>query len=250
MKKYTLYYKSDKDFGKNIEMPILTCNLREMDKFTTCFKNYFDLYNSFPLKLKNIIINNSKDVSNVGLKDNLYIQDEDKKYKIEFLFSGDEDVLYITPSEINKILLNIKMNLKEFQSTLLKTCTNKENKEKYKFYKYLYNTYVKNKEVIKMIDLYDIEESNNNLSVDNKYIAALATDKTNILVLSKKLEQDDYYKRDLTLNIKKLYKSLDKNKLISDNVIKERKNIDLDDVINQIEKNLFNKRIKRSSIYI
>ena len=67
--------------------------------------------------------------------------------------------------------------------------SSKMDRKKYDFFKYLYNVYVKDKDILKMIDTYDVKRNLNNLDYDDTFIAAIATDETNIMVLSKKLSQ-------------------------------------------------------------
>ena len=68
-----------------------------------------------------------------------------------------------------------------------------------------------------------------NLDYDDTFIAAIATDETNIMVLSKKLSQTIESRRNLAFQFKSLFNTLNSDqKLIDYSKMIERKNKDLD----------------------
>lgn len=121
------------------------------------------------------------------------------------------------------------MTYQEFWCAKLNMLSSKMDRKKYDFFKYLYNVYVKDKDILKMIDTYDVKRNLNNLDYDDTFIAAIATDESNIMVLSKKLSQTIESRRNLAFQFKNLFNTLNSNqKLIDYSKMIERKNKDLD----------------------
>ena len=214
-KKYTLYFKSKNTNGDVYDIPIVSLPLKELDMYTSRYDNYNELFNSLPMEIKEFI--NSEFDTN-DLSEKFYVTDYDFTPIMNVIFKEDIDVLCIEPSELKKLLENNLMSTEEFQKSLLKSLGNVNNK--YEFYKYLYETYVKNNKIKCMIDLYYVSKRNRNMDEDLKYIEAIATDRVNLLVLAKKLSQTDESRRNLTYMFKK---KVCNDKLLDEEVINYRK---------------------------
>lgn len=246
-KKYTLYFKGINRYGHEHDYPILSLSLKEMDGYTSNYKDYCDLFKSLPSKVSNFIIDNLS--SGIDLNNNedlekcFFITDNDFTPIMKVIFDNDIDVLYVTPKELEELLIKQKMSYEEFQKSLMKTNNLTTYKRKYDFFKYVYENYVKDKKVLCMIDDYDVKKSLSNLDYDNLIIAAIATDTDNIKVLSKKLSQTLESRRNLTLNFKKLFNSLESNgRLVSYEKLITRKNTEIeaseifDNMLSHLEK--------------
>ena len=89
-----------------------------------------------------------------------------------------------------------------------------------------FTSYIAYKNAIKKMLL---KRNLNNLDYDDTFIAAIATDETNIMVLSKKLSQTIESRRNLAFQFKSLFNTLNSDqKLIDYSKMIERKNKDLD----------------------
>lgn len=247
IKKYTLYFKGKNKYGHEHSLPIIKLELRRMDEYTSNYEDYCDLFECLPYEVKEFIKQNISDginlTKNNDLKKCFVISNDNLKTNIEFILYDDIDVLYINKSELNELLIDNLMSFNEFQDSLLKSSTNKENKRKYELYKRLYDNFIKDRKMLSMIDTYDISKKIPNLKGDKLYIGALATDKTNMLVLSKKLEEDEINKRSITFMFKHL---CDDKKIISYMKLETRKNkgVDISVMKSEILSNL-NKFIKK-----
>ena len=237
-KKYTLYFKGTGKSKEKYDFPIVSLALKQMDMYTSNYEDYLDLFNCLPVKVSNFIkhelsyginLNNNDDLSNC-----FYITDNDFKPIMDVIFKRDMDVLYIEPKEFDEIMLSQKMSYSEFQSAMLKSNVNSNIKNKYDFFKYLYETYVRNKKITCMIDDYDTKNNLRNLDDENILIASIATDKDNLIILSKKLSQNKEARRNLTFKFKKyLYKE---KSLISYEKIKNKinKSLDIKEIMNDM----------------
>lgn len=240
-KKYTLYFKGINKYGHEHDFPMLSLSLKEMDIYTSNYKDYSDLFKSLPSKVSNFIrgnlsfgidLNNNEDLEKC-----FFITDNDFIPIMEVLFDGDIDVLYVAPKELEELLIKEKMDYVEFQKSLMKTNTRTKYKRKYDFFKYVYENYVKDKKILCMIDDYDVKKSLSNLDYDNLIIASIATDTDNIKVLSKKLSQTLEVRRSLAFKFKRLFNSLEGNdRLISYEKLIARKNTEID--ANEIFENM------------
>lgn len=227
-KKYTLYFKGTNKYGHEYDFPIVSLPLRKMDIYTSNYKDYNDLFNSLPAKIKNYIENNLCYDKNGKLENNFFITDDDFNPIMEVIFNDDIDVLYVTTKELEKLIINQKMSYIDFQKALMKTNSNSIYGKKYYFFKSLYEEYVKDKKILCMIDDYDVKKNLSNLDNDNIIIASIATDEGNIRVLSKKISQTIDTRRSLTFMFKKLFSNLDTNdRLVSYEKLRDRKNADI-----------------------
>ncbi|MGN1268742.1 MAG: hypothetical protein ACI4U0_04520 [Candidatus Aphodocola sp.] len=227
-KKYTLYFKGTNKYGHEYDFPIVSLPLRKMDIYTSNYKDYNDLFNSLPTKIKNYIENNLCYDKNGKLENNFFITDDDFNPIMEVIFNDDIDVLYVTTKELEKLIINQKMSYIDFQKALMKTNSNSIYGKKYYFFKSLYEEYVKDKKILCMIDDYDVKKNLSNLDNDNIIIASIATDEGNIRVLSKKISQTIDTRRSLTFMFKKLFSNLDTNdRLVSYEKLRDRKNADI-----------------------
>ncbi len=215
-KKYTLYFKGEDRFNHKFDMPIVSLPLKELDIYTSKYENYNELFEALPEEIKSFI-NEEFDIND--LDDKFYITDYDFCPIMNVIFKKDSDVLFIEPKELRKLLENNVMSVEEFQKSRLRSIRQNKLCKKYEFYSYLYNTYVKNSKVKCMIDLYYVSRKEAK-DEDLKYIEAIATDKVNLLVLSKKLSQTEEARRNLTYEFKK--KMCDGN-IIDDDLINYRR---------------------------
>lgn len=238
LKKYTLYYKYNDKKNNEINYPIISLDLKTMDKYTSMYSSGKDLIEDLPSEVKDFIkenfTNKTKDYD-----DFMFISDSSFSHIMDVILKKDCDVLYINEDEIKSCIINIKMDILEFQKILLKTKSDKIN-SKYKFFKYLYDTYVKGQKIEGMIDTYDTKRLIPNLFKDELMIASIATDQDNIKVLCKKLSQNLETRRNIAFKYKYLFKDITgEDKIISDLIIKERK-------IEDLEPNLFIEIIKNN----
>lgn len=246
-KKYTLYFRGTNKYGHEYELPIVSLSLRKMDIYTSNYKDYNDLFESLPIEMKNYIKDNLCNDVNGKLENNFFITDDDFNPIMEVIFNDDIDVLYVTPKELEKLIINQKMSYIDFQKALMKTNSNSIYGKKYCFFKSLYEEYVKDKKILCMIDDYDVKKNLPNLDNDNTIIASIATDEGNIRVLSKKISQTIETRRNMTFMFKKLFSDLDTNdRLVSYEKLKDRKNVDIDieEIFNNMNLN-FNNFIER-----
>ena len=52
LKKYTLYYKCNDKKNNEINYPIISLDLKAMDKYTSMYDSYKDLIEDLPLEVK------------------------------------------------------------------------------------------------------------------------------------------------------------------------------------------------------
>ena len=250
-KKYTMYYRGKNKYMHEHDIPIISLELKSMDEYTSNYKDYVELLKHLPIEIYEFI---KKELSyginidnNDDLKECFYITDNDFNPIMDVIFEDDVDVLYITPFELVNLIVREKMTHQEYQSILLNINSKEKVDNKYAFFKYLYDTYVKNQKVECMIDVYETNNVIPNLSSYDLLVASVATDKDNIIVLCKKIGEFDETRRNLALKFKKLFVTLGtKKKFISYKTVSIRKNrnIDIDIMGNKILDN-FNKFINK-----
>lgn len=244
--KYTLYFKGKNKYGHDKELPIISLYLNQLDTYLSNYTNYVDLFNNLPVEVSSFI--DFEFGGNINFEDNndlvkhFYIKNESNVLLSDTIFEKDIDVLYINSKELTDLICNLKMSYSDFQSAILNISSSYENNSKYEFFSYLYNTYVKDKPILGMIDTYEINHNFGNLNRDDIFIAAIATDVTNIKVLIKKISQTVETRRSLAIRFKTLFIELNKDKMLIDySTILERKNKDLDmniitnEIINNVE---------------
>lgn len=217
-KKYTLYFRGTDKNGNNHDMPIVSLPLKELDKYTSNYEDYNELFDNFPEEIKEFI-NNNLLYKNKNLNECFYITDYDYTPIMDVIFKKDSDVLFIEPNELEKLIEKNIMSSEEYSKSKLKSLNYNNVKKKYNFFSYLYYTYVKNNKIKCMIDLYYV----NNKQDDDSYIKAIATDRVNLLVIIKKLSQKLESRRNLAYEFKKI---LEPNNIISEDLILYRRNID------------------------
>ena len=232
-KKYTLYFRGTNKYGHNHEYPIVSLYLKDLDMYTSNYIDYVDLFNNLPINVNTFIKNELgcgiDFTNNDDLERCFFITDYDYTPIMNIIFEDDIDALYVTPKELTDLICKIKMSYSELQGTLLNITNSGIDKKKYEFFKYLYNTYVKDQPILGMIDIYDVKRNLINLNYDNTFIAAIATSIDNIKILSKKLSQTIESRRNLAFVFKQLFKTLSsEGKLIDYAKMIERKNKDLD----------------------
>lgn len=236
---YTLYFKGVNELEQKILFPVITLNLKDMDKFTANYEDSISMFNCLPKSIKNYISENLS--YNIDLEDKksmknrFVIKNDATNENVNILFFKDSNVVYITQKELKEKILKIIFSYKELQLIL----RNKENdalKLRYEFFLDLYNKYVKDKKLSTMIDTYDIKERYPKMGEDKLLISSIITDKANILVLVTKIGQKSVDKRNLTIEYRKIYKKLFDDEFLDEELIKKRFNKDLDVV--EMKKNI------------
>lgn len=248
-KKYTLYFKGINEYRNEHNFPIISLDLKKLDEYTSNYDGYLSLFNSLPKEIKKYIKDNLGYMVNFekeeDLKDHFFITDEDFNPIIDVIFEKDIDVLYVEQEELESLIISKKMSFSEFQNAQLRSSLNK-SQSKYDFFKYLYETYVKDQKIACMIDVYDINKEFPNLLYDDAMIASIATDKDNIIVLCKKLGQNLESRRNLAFKFKKLFNVINKTntKIIGFSLVETRKNknLDINELHDKMMKNLNNFR--------
>ena len=226
LKKYTLYFKGKSKSNRKYDLPILSLDLKKMDEYTSNYVDYNDLFNSLPSEVKDYI--NEKLNNNVDLSSAFFITDEDYNPIMDVIFEDGIDVTYITPKEVENLIISEKMTYEEYQSLELQSKEKENINAKYEFFKYLYETYVKDTKMEGMIDDYDAKRIFANAPYDDIMISSIACDKDNIMVLCKKLSQEFESRRNLALKFHKLFNINEPKKMITNELVIERKNKDLD----------------------
>lgn len=236
---YTLYFKGVNELEQKILFPVITLNLKDMDKFTANYEDSISMFNCLPKSIKNYISENLS--YNIDLEDKksmknrFVIKNDATNENVNILFFKDSNVVYITQKELKEKILKIIFSYKELQLIL----RNKESdalKLRYEFFLDLYNKYVKGKKLSTMIDTYDIKERYPKMGGDKLLISSIITDKANILVLVTKIGQKSVDKRNLTIEYRKIYKKLFDDEFLDEKLIKKRFNKDLDVV--EMKKNI------------
>lgn len=236
---YTLYFKGVNELEQRILFPVITLNLKDMDKFTANYEDSISMFNCLPKSIKNYISENLS--YNIDLEDKksmknrFVIKNDATNENVNILFFKDSNVVYITQKELKEKILKIIFSYKELQLIL----RNKESdtlKLRYEFFLDLYNKYVKDKKLSTMIDTYDIKERYPKMGEDKLLISSIITDKANILVLVTKIGQKSVDKRNLTIEYRKIYKKLFDDEFLDEKLIKKRFNKDLDVV--EMKKNI------------
>lgn len=228
LKKYTLYFKGENKYYHEHNLPIISLELKKMDEYTSNYKNYNDLFVCLPKNIKTFILDNFNCDKN-ELSNNFFITDSDFNPIMDVIFEDNLDVLYIKSDELDNLIIRERMNNYEYQSILANLNVAQKAKKKYEFFKYLYYTYVKDKKISCMIDVYDASLNFPNLKEDELMIASIATQKDNIMVLCKKLGQNEEARRNLTFKFKELFNviSEDEEGILEFKKMIERKNKDL-----------------------
>ena len=216
--------------------------MKQLDEYTSNYKDFLELFNSLDGEIKKFIkeelsykidLDNNEEISGC-----FFITDEDFSPIMDVIFKNDNDVLYISLDEMMELIVKIRINVCDYQTIALKSKIDEITYSKYAFFKYLYNTYVLDKKIACMIDVYDTNKKFPNLAFDELMIASIATDKDNIMVLCKKLGQHLESRRNLALKYKKLCGKIEeKSNIIEENNILDRKNKNIN--IEKIKENIF-----------
>lgn len=227
-KKYTLYYKGINKYGHDHNLPIVSLELKELDEYTSNYENYYDLFNCLPKTVKDFVIDNLMyriDFNDIESFNNcFFITDNDFNPMMNVIFEEDEDVLYVTSDELDKMIVSEKMSYLEFRSCMFNLKRQSVEKKKYDFFKYLYETYVEGQKIETMIDVYDANSKLPDLNARELMIAALSTSRDNIIILCKKLCQSDEARRNLAFKYKELFNKINStNKMMKYKTILERK---------------------------
>lgn len=234
LKKYTLCFNGKNKYGHEHVFPIVSLDLKKMDNYTACYDNFVDLFNDLPSDVTLFIKENISDgidlKSNKDLQKHIFIKDVNK-----IIFKDDIDILVREMEGLKSVLLKELISYNSYQKVYLKSRSQKDVLKRYNFFKYLYETYVKNEKIKCMIDTYDTKEMFSFLDGDELLIASIATDKDNAVVISKKLDQSFEACRDLLLKIKEFdssyfdIKDISLKKDIEVNKVKEQMISFLDD---------------------
>ena len=239
MEKCTLFFKFYDKYNHENKIPLIELTLKEMDYYTCFFDSFFSLYNNLPDAIKSFI-KEEKSVSfntinENDLKNSFSIIDSNNEENY-ILLSNDLDVTYVTPEELVSQIVKNRIDYSDLFDCF-KEKPKSINKRKYEFFAHLYETYVKDKKILGMIDTYDVKERFPMLSGDKLIISAIATDKDNIIVLTKKIGQVSKDRRNLAYEYKKSLSDINKDaKVLDENTISKRK-YKLDDIDEMILKN-------------
>ena len=102
LKKYTLYYKYNDKKNNEINYPIISLDLKTMDKYTSMYSSGKDLIEDLPSEVKDFIkenfTNKTKDYD-----DFMFISDSSFSHIMDVILKKDCDVLYINEDEIINI---------------------------------------------------------------------------------------------------------------------------------------------------
>lgn len=239
LKTCTLYYKGVNNYNHEFIIPIISMDLKSMDKFTSNYKDESSMFACLPNELKKYIKNISSKKTDFDNMFNNFILKSDTN-DLDIIFIENADVTYITPKELKEEVKSVLIDKKELQKIFLKRLDS-SLKLRYEFFKYLYDGYVKDKSVLKMIDTYDIKELYPSLNEDKLLTLSLATDKDNIVVLLTKIGQTNIGRRDVAIKFKKLYQNLNNDYYLNQDKIKSRFNsgLDIKDMKRQILDNLY-----------
>ena len=83
MEKYTLYFNFKNNYGHDKKLPILTLCLKDMDKFTSKYNNYSDLFNNLYDDVKEFLLSETKNGINMyddeALKKHFSLENKDNK---------------------------------------------------------------------------------------------------------------------------------------------------------------------------
>ena len=246
LKKYTLYFKGENKYGHEHNLKIVSMDLKRLDEYTSNYVDYVQLFSYLPNEIKTYIKNNLGNNidfnNNEKLKEHFFITDYDFNPIMDVIFEDDLDVLYINEDELDDLVIKEKMTYDEINKCKLTLNSKNKINRKYEFFKYLYFTYVKNKKIACMVDCYEANINFPNLDVDELMVISLATDKTNIKVLCKKLSQNMEARRNLTFKYKALFKKLNTldAKIINYTKVAKRKNENLnhEEIIKEMFLNL------------
>ena len=106
LKKYTLYYKYNDKKNNEINYPIISLDLKTMDKYTSMYSSGKDLIEDLPSEVKDFIkenfTNKTKDYD-----DFMFIADSSFSHIMDVILKKDCDVLYINEDEIKSCIINI-----------------------------------------------------------------------------------------------------------------------------------------------
>ena len=254
-KNYTLYFKGMNGYGYKFVIPIISMSLKDIDKYTTNYKDYLSMYKCLPSDLKKYISKITNNKMNLNDEETLrkcfLISDSDGN-NYEIILRNNADITYITPSELKKELEDILMSKIELQKSLVGLKSNMDLKYRYHFFKYLYTTYMKDKEVLKMMDTCDSKKMFPTLKGDSLMIASLATDKDNLVVLLKKIGQVPEGRRDVAIKYKRLYDKINGSMYLEKEVIRKRFNegLNVQDMKKAILSNLDNFKKEYEKEYV
>ena len=224
--KYGLYFEGTSKYGKKEIYPILIDKIDIIDMYTCYCKNGKELFDLFPNNpnIKAFIYDNfSDDIdfynedSDKYIDKHFYVRKVPKKrirtsdYKnMEVLYRKDRDVVYLNKltkeNEIYSFLSKLKLTISECNLANTKSINNKkviEYKIKYEFFKNVFEDVQKRNK--KLVDLFD----DNACEFVNNRIYNLATNTSNLKLLSKEVRKDSILRRNLVLEIKDTLKKLD-----------------------------------------
>ena len=241
MEKCTLYFKFYDKYNNENRIPLIKLSLIDMDYYTCTYDTYFGLYNNLPDEVKTFIKNEKNSDFNTLSESNLkksFVIVDDSNEESFILLSNDLDVTYVTPEELVNQIVSNRIDYKDLLDCF-KGKPKSKNKRRYEFFKYLYENYVKDKKILGMMDTYDVKERFPMLKGDELNISAIATDKDNIILLTKKIGQKSKDRRNLAYMYKKCLLDLDSSARVLDDIsVSKRKYYD--ENINKTIMNNFN----------
>ena len=152
------------------------------------------------------------------------------------LLSNDIDVTYVTPDELISQIVNNRIDYNDLMDCF-KGSPKSINKKRYAFFTHLYENYVKDKKILGMMDTYDVKERFPMLEGERLIISAIATDKDNIILLTKKIGQKSKDRRNLAYEYKKMVADLDSKAKVLDEKLVSKRKVYLDNIDSVILKN-------------
>lgn len=228
LKKYTLYFKGKNKKESEINVPIVSLELKKMDEFTTNYNNSYELFDDLPKAVKKFLKEEFCYDIDFESNDYFFISDADFDPIMDVIYKEDSDILYVKQEELRNIIVACKMTIEEYQAVLRKKYNIKVQSNKYEFFKYLYENYVKDSKLKSMIDTYDTKHKFPELSKEELLIASIATDRDNIFVLCKKMGQYLETRRNLALKFKQTFNIInDNSKFIDEEVSSSRRNSEI-----------------------
>lgn len=198
--KYVLCFKGKDKNGKEEVIKIYESSLKNIDMYT-CYNGCYsanDLYNLFPLEVKNYISSFKK----YDFKNNFFIRKSCKNIKrgktdLEVLFKSDSDIVYSKEEDILNTLLKMKINDKN---------TDEEKNIKKEFFNKLYEILLRyDNKLLYKID--SILESSGTFFPNR--IVAISRMSSCLAKIAKEVSKDYVLKRKVVVLLKHYKKKID-----------------------------------------
>lgn len=189
----TLYFYGRDKYGHDNKIPIFMGNIKTIDEYVAYCESYTMLFSFLPDAAKDLIKNNF--CYGIDIGNNESMSKHFKLFKagtngeVRLIFKDDEDVLYCDFNDIIRIAKELVMSESQYNVSRLKIKSAQIELIKYDFFKRLYETYVKETNLIKTLELQGDDESK---------IHSIATSFENIKIIIYNAWQRTHTKRDLS----------------------------------------------------